>query len=209
MLIDWLMVLLGVVLTAGTAIFVAAEFSLVAMDPATVDRRVAAGDRAAFADLYDAVAPRMFGLVRRVVRDPSIAEVSLAEFRRVFDTNASGPAVLTRALLPSLRAGRLKRIVNISSTLGSIETSSNGFSVAYRASKAALNMITVATHQDLAKDGFTVVTMCPGWNRTDMGGAEAPLDPSEGVAGVLAVESRLTPADSGKFLSHEGKIVPW
>ncbi len=47
MLTDWLMVLLGVVLTAGTAIFVAAEFSLVAMDPATVDRRVAAGDRRA------------------------------------------------------------------------------------------------------------------------------------------------------------------
>ena len=47
MLIEWLMILLGVVLTAGTAVFVAAEFSLVAMDPATVDRRVAAGDRRA------------------------------------------------------------------------------------------------------------------------------------------------------------------
>ncbi|WP_324649743.1 hemolysin family protein [Georgenia sp. H159] len=47
MLTEWLMVLLGVVLTAGTAVFVAAEFSLVAMDPATVDRRVAAGDRRA------------------------------------------------------------------------------------------------------------------------------------------------------------------
>lgn len=47
MLIDWLMLLLGVVLTAGTALFVAAEFSLVALDPATVDRQVAAGDRRA------------------------------------------------------------------------------------------------------------------------------------------------------------------
>mgnify|MGYP001241807552 CR=1 FL=1 len=47
MLTEWLMILLGVVLTAGTAVFVAAEFSLVAMDPATVDRRVAAGDRRA------------------------------------------------------------------------------------------------------------------------------------------------------------------
>ncbi|HLT85327.1 MAG TPA: hemolysin family protein [Phototrophicaceae bacterium] len=47
MLTEWLLVLLGVVLTAGTAVFVAAEFSLVAMDPATVDRRVAAGDRRA------------------------------------------------------------------------------------------------------------------------------------------------------------------
>ncbi|MEE6280666.1 hemolysin family protein [Georgenia sunbinii] len=47
MLIDWLMLLLGVVLTAGTALFVAAEFSLVALDPATVDRRVAGGDRRA------------------------------------------------------------------------------------------------------------------------------------------------------------------
>lgn len=47
MLIDWLMLLLGVLLTVGTALFVAAEFSLVALDPATVDRRAAAGDRRA------------------------------------------------------------------------------------------------------------------------------------------------------------------
>src|SRR5690606_38685276 len=46
-LTEWLLVLLGVALTAGTAVFVAAEFSLVAMDPATVDRRVAAGDKRA------------------------------------------------------------------------------------------------------------------------------------------------------------------
>lgn len=141
--------------------------------------------------------------------DPSIGEVSFGEFRRVFDTNTFGPAVLTKALLPNLRAGQGRTILNISSTLGSIAQSTPGFSLSYRASKAALNMLTVAMHHDLAKEGFTCVTFCPGWNRTDMGGAEAPLDPAESIAKLLTVEARLTKRDSGNFYSHEGSPIPW
>lgn len=141
--------------------------------------------------------------------DRSLDAVSFDTFRDVFDTNVAGPALLTRALLPNLRAGGAKRILNISSTLGSIERARAGFSYAYRTSKAALNMLTAAMHHDLAKDGFTVVSFCPGWNRTDMGGPEAMLDPKDSIASLLKVEGRLKPADSGKYLSHEGAAIPW
>jgi len=141
--------------------------------------------------------------------DTSVAEVSFAEFRRVFDANTFGPAVLTKTLLPNLRAGERKMVLNISSTLGSISQAEGGFSYAYKASKAALNMITVAMHHDLAKEGFTCVTFCPGWNRTDMGGPNAPLEARDSIAKLLTVEARLTKRDSGNFYSHEGSPIPW
>ena len=74
-------------------------------------------------------------------QDAAVGGLSLTEFRRVFDTNTIAPALLTRALLPNLRAGRRRVVVNISSQLGSIAAATPGFSYAYAASKAALNMI--------------------------------------------------------------------
>jgi NAD(P)-dependent dehydrogenase (short-subunit alcohol dehydrogenase family) len=67
--------------------------------------------------------------------------------------------------------------VNVSSGLGSLAATPGGFSYAYCISKAALNMLTVLLHRELSGDGFTVVSLDPGWNRTDMGGRDAPLDP--------------------------------
>jgi NAD(P)-dependent dehydrogenase (short-subunit alcohol dehydrogenase family) len=141
--------------------------------------------------------------------DPSITQLKMSEFQRVFSANVFGPALVARALKPNLDAGGRKLIANISSTLGSIASSTHGFSWSYRSSKAALNMLSVAMHNELSPGGYTCVSFCPGWNKTDMGGKDAPLDPKESIRSLIAVIDTLSPSDSGKFLSHVGKPIPW
>jgi NAD(P)-dependent dehydrogenase (short-subunit alcohol dehydrogenase family) len=57
--------------------------------------------------------------------------------------------------------------------------------------------------------GIIVVALSPGWVRTDMGGAGAPLAPETSVAGLRNVIAKLKPADSGRFFSHDGSPIPW
>jgi NAD(P)-dependent dehydrogenase (short-subunit alcohol dehydrogenase family) len=141
--------------------------------------------------------------------DASLASLASETMDRVFRTNVAGPALLTKALLPLLRRGRRKAVVNVSSSLGSLASTTGGFSYAYCASKAALNMLTVLMHKELSAEGFTVVSLDPGWNRTDMGGKAAPLDPTDTVRSMVAILERLGPADSGTFLGYDDKPRPW
>ena len=140
--------------------------------------------------------------------DTSLASLSADAFEDVFRTNVFGLALLTRALLPLLRRGGRRTIVNISSSLGSMANTQR-FSYAYCASKAALNMLTVQMHKELAKDGFTVVSLDPGWNRTDMGGSQAALDPRDTVRSMVGLMDRLGRDDSGRFHGYDGDIRPW
>lgn len=141
--------------------------------------------------------------------DKSVDTISMAAFERVFRINTFAPALLTKALAPNLRAGAWKKVLNISSTLGSITYASQGFSYAYNASKAALNMISARMAKDLKTDGIIVVSFCPGWNKTDMGGPDAPLEASDSIRSLLGIADRLTLHDTGKFLSHEGQTIPF
>ncbi|MGH7130567.1 MAG: SDR family oxidoreductase [Phycisphaerales bacterium] len=141
--------------------------------------------------------------------DKTIATITFTEFQRVFATNVYGAAVLTRTLLPNLVAAKGRKVVNISSELGSISTAGPGFSYAYCTSKAALNMLSSLMAKELAQSGVIVVPVSPGWNRTDMGGPAAPLDSKDTMAQLIAVIDRLKPSDSGHFLDYDGKILPW
>jgi NAD(P)-dependent dehydrogenase (short-subunit alcohol dehydrogenase family) len=139
----------------------------------------------------------------------TLAECDFDELGRVFTINSIGPVMVSKALVPSLRLGKRRVIVNISSQLGSISNNTGGSSYGYRASKAALNMFTTCLANEFKGEGFTCVSLHPGWVRTDMGGAEAPLTPQQSVRQMLTIIDRLTPAESGKFLSYDGKIIPW
>ncbi len=145
-------------------------------------------------------------------RDADLAGVQVENLVSTFRTNAAGPFAVTRALLPMLRAGRRKLVANMSSTLGSIakaaESNAAGY-FAYNSSKAALNMLTVLLANRLRGEGIAVVTMHPGWVKTDMGGAGAPLQPDDSAAGLIRVLDGLTIADSGRYLVHDGSSLPW
>jgi len=140
---------------------------------------------------------------------PSIQHLDPADVLRTLNVNAVGPVRLTRALLGNLRAAKTRKIVGITSGLGSLQQDTGGGWYAYRMAKAALNIFIRTLAEELARERFACVVICPGWVRTDMGGPDARLTPEESVARMLAVIDRLTPSDTGRFLDRRGRDVPW
>jgi NAD(P)-dependent dehydrogenase (short-subunit alcohol dehydrogenase family) len=127
--------------------------------------------------------------------------------RDSFAVNAEGAFLLAQALNPHLADSA--KIVNLSSTLGSITSTSSLYSPSYAMSKAALNMATRLLSIALAERNIVVVSMSPGWVRTDMGGAGAPLKPEASIASMLRVIDHLKRSESGRFLSQNGETIPW
>jgi NAD(P)-dependent dehydrogenase (short-subunit alcohol dehydrogenase family) len=138
-----------------------------------------------------------------------IDEIDFDDYNRTLAVNTLGPVRVTRALLPNLRQGNLKVIAGLSSNLGSIAENKRGSFYGYRESKAALNMFTKTLAAELGPEGFTCVVLTPGWVQTDMGGPDAPLQPSESVSGMRAALAELTPEDNGTFWSYDGSQMPW
>ena len=126
--------------------------------------------------------------------------------RNTFDVNTVAPCMIAKAFRPLLKRAA---IVNISSTMGSIENCNNGYALAYKVSKAALNMVTKGLSGEFAGDDITVVSLHPGWVQTDMGGSRAHLTVDESVTGIIKVISSLEKSQTGSFLSYDGSILPW
>jgi NAD(P)-dependent dehydrogenase (short-subunit alcohol dehydrogenase family) len=137
-----------------------------------------------------------------------IDSLSLKDFTESFVVNVGGPFLATRQLLPLLKKGREKKVVNITSVMGSIQLST-GDMVPYRVSKAALNMLTKNMAIAYQPHGITVVGLHPGWVKTDMGGPEAPLSVEESVTRLLGIIENLSPSRSGEFISFEGQVIPY
>jgi NAD(P)-dependent dehydrogenase (short-subunit alcohol dehydrogenase family) len=102
-----------------------------------------------------------------------------------------------------------KLIVTLTSGMGSIADNSSGGSIAYRSSKAAVNMVMRSLAIDLAPRGITCVVVNPGWVRTDMGGPHATMTPGESVSSLRELIDSLGPAQSGKFFNHDGREYAW
>ena len=133
-------------------------------------------------------------------------EVKAVTVRATFETNTLGPLQLSQTLMPLLKRSRAARIVNMSSGMGALSEMGGGYA-AYRISKAALNAVTGILAAEL-RGAIAVNSMCPGWVRTDMGGANAERDVSQGAdtAVWLALDA---PQDlSGKFL-RDRKVIAW
>ena len=131
------------------------------------------------------------------------------EMEDFFAINTVGALRVFRALLPGLRQGADKKVINMTSRMGSIGDNSGGAAYSYRASKAALNMVTRSLAIDYRADGFICIVLHPGWVVTDMGGAGAPVRPEDSISGMLAVIDGLAAPDSGEFFDFTGARVPW
>lgn len=141
-----------------------------------------------------------------------LASLSTEDFLDVMRVNALAPLLLARALRENLLAGARRVLVNIGSRAGSLAEGTlddDDGDYAYRCSKAALNMATVKLAQDFRRDGITVVSLHPGWVRTDMGGEEAAVDVAESAAGLKALIDGTTLAESGSFRSYDGRTIAW
>ncbi len=144
--------------------------------------------------------------------------VDIALFEQTFATNLFGAVAVSSAFLPLLRTSAAGRIVNVSSTMGSLADQTNPDSPyypmgvpAYRASKAALNSVTIALSKALADTPIKVTSVCPGWVQTDLApGAreQAPTTPEAAAEVVVAAATLADDVPSGTFMSTEG-TVPW
>ena len=134
-------------------------------------------------------------------------DVDYDSFHQAMTVNALAPLLVARAFLPQM-SGR-KVVAALSSKMGSIAENTSGGSYAYRASRAALDMGFRTLSLDPAADGAIVLLLSPGWVKTDMGGAQAPLTPPVAIAGMRRVLEQVTAADNGSFLHYDGSRVAW
>ena len=128
---------------------------------------------------------------------------------QAFLINTMAPLKMAQAFAAQIARSKKKTIVTISSKMGSLADNTSGGSYIYRSSKAAVNMVVKTLAVDLQPAGITSVIFHPGWVKTDMGGPGALITPTESVTGMRKVINVLTSADSGKFLSYDGRTVPW
>jgi NAD(P)-dependent dehydrogenase (short-subunit alcohol dehydrogenase family) len=141
-------------------------------------------------------------------RDWKLGGTDYAAFEQILRTNTLAPLRVVEALVEPVARGAQKKIVLMSSRMGSNAQSSGG-SMPYRVSKAALNSVAKNLSIELAPRGITTVCTHPGWVRTDMGGASAAIDPAESIAGLRKVIEGLKPSDNGKFFNYDGSELPW
>jgi len=144
-----------------------------------------------------------------------IIELSRTLFENTLGTNALGPLLLSQACIPLMTKNGYGRIVNMSSTLGSLTDIANPdssytqvHSPAYRLSKTMLNGITVLLAKDLRGTNILVNSVCPGWVRTRMGGEQAPLTPEQAAATPVWLATLPDDGPTGGFF-REQRPIPW
>ena len=135
-------------------------------------------------------------------------DMDFKAWREVFEVNVYAPLRVSQAFLPNVEAGSGRKIVTISSRMGSIGSNPSG-AIAYRSSKAAVNMVMVGFGNAVRDSEVAVLLFHPGWVRTDMGGGGADIPPSESAAGLIATIDASGMRDTNSFRNWKGEEIPW
>ncbi|MDZ5661827.1 SDR family oxidoreductase [Nocardioides sp. S-58] len=145
-------------------------------------------------------------------QEPS--RVSATQVLQVVDTNVVGVIRVTNAMLPMLRRAASPRVVNVSSTVGSLtlqtaqDEAVGPISAAYSPSKTYLNAITVQYAKELAGAGVLVNAGCPGYVATDLNGHRGTRTPEQGAAVFLELATLPDDGPTGTFRDESG-VQPW
>lgn len=139
----------------------------------------------------------------------SFASINYDEWQKAFLINTMAPMRMVEAFVEHVAASRLRKIVTLSSKMGSIADNDSGGSYPYRTSKAAVNMVMKNLAIQLKPRGIATCTLHPGWVRTDMGGANAPINVQQSVTGMRSVIDRLSTGNAGRFIAYDGQEIPW
>jgi len=127
-------------------------------------------------------------------------------FETTLRTNTLGALLVSQAFVPFLKKSDAPRIVNVSSGGGQLTDGADGWAPAYCISKTALNGVTSQLAAALPK--FAINSVCPGWVRTDMGGANATRSVAEGASGIVWLAADAPQKETGKFF-RDRKVIPW
>jgi NAD(P)-dependent dehydrogenase (short-subunit alcohol dehydrogenase family) len=137
----------------------------------------------------------------------NILTISREQLAKTFQTNTFGPVKVTQAFLPFLKKSAAARVINISSGYGEIGGLSHEVP-SYCLSKLTLNGATIMLDQALRSEGIAVNVMCPGWVRTDMGGANASRSVEEGADTAVWLATDAPKTFSGKFV-RDRNVIGW
>ncbi|GBE46204.1 C-factor [bacterium BMS3Bbin11] len=138
----------------------------------------------------------------------SLLKITPEAMHEVYDVDCVAPLGVVQTLQEKLsRPGGI--IANISSKMGSSGDNTSGGTYAYRAARAALVIISKSMAVDLQPEGISVITLHPGWVRTEMTGFTGLIDVSESVAGMASIIENIDNYEPGAFVAFDGQIVPY
>ncbi|SDV05802.1 SDR family oxidoreductase [Pseudomonas mucidolens] len=133
---------------------------------------------------------------------------TLAEVGQLFFTNAVAPINLAQRFVPQIRKDS-GVLAFMSSVLGSVTMPDAPELALYKASKAALNSMTNTLVTQLGEQKLTVLSLHPGWVKTDMGGEGADLDVQTSVRGLIAQVNAYAGKGGHHFVNYKGETIPW
>jgi NAD(P)-dependent dehydrogenase (short-subunit alcohol dehydrogenase family) len=142
------------------------------------------------------------------ISGPRGAGIDTDAWLEVFRTNSIAPLQVSYAFHDNLKRGKDKKLVTITSVLGSTAGNSGGMQP-YRASKAAVNNFMHGLAREWASDGISVGIFHPGWVRTDMGGANAAVSVEDSVSGLRKRIAELNPKNSGTYRDYANTEIAW
>lgn len=142
------------------------------------------------------------------------SQLPLEMFQKTYATNIFGAFCVLKAFLPLLQKSPAPRVVNVSSTLGSLSLASDPQwpfygvnTLAYDSSKAALNALTIAFAKELRDTPMKINSACPGWVKTDLGTPDAPGEVEDGARIYVTLATLPEDGPTGQFFNESGPIA--
>ena len=142
-------------------------------------------------------------------RNSSFGNVDEKNWIPAIKVNAIAPILMTQLIIKNIRSGADKKLIYITSKMGSIDDNKGGGSYVYRSSKTALNSVVKSLSVDLENEGIVVALIHPGWVKTDMGGPNALIEKDMSVRRMTEVISNLDISSTGNFYNYDGSIILW
>ena len=142
-------------------------------------------------------------------KEAPFGAVDVESILQLIRINSLAPLKLVEALAGNVTSSTRKLVAFQSSLMGSVGDNGSGGYYAYRISKGAMNMVAKGVSNDMRSRGVIAVALHPGWVKSRMGGASAPVTVAQCVAGQQRLFDQLTMADSGQFFNYDGKKLPW
>lgn len=144
-----------------------------------------------------------------VLPQSSFGDTNYDEWAVAFKINTMASLKKAEAFVQHITRSQLKKIVTLSSKMGSIDDNSGGESYIYRSTKTAVNMVMKSLSIDLKPYGISILTLHPGWVQTDMGGANALVNTQTSVSGLRRAIEGLSLENTGRFIAYDGKSINW
>ena len=145
-----------------------------------------------------------------IFRDEQLKEdLDINAWMNEMRINAVVPIILARKLKSNIQMSSDKKIIFISSQMGSIDDNYSGRFYFYRSSKSALNSAAKSLSIDWKEDGISILILHPGWVKTDMGGINAKLEIPDSISQMIRVIRDLNLDNSGSFVNYAGKKLEW